>query len=185
MSWSPDDSYTDDRVLQKVAKFLLFQVEPFGLRRLYWEFLDHPERCGLLYNERAKCYTRIVNYWLLFLEAYPGSKRPDSEVHRACHTIVLHRWSRLLHKCVPGDKDLICRLRDFTLHKARKEDVERVVAWLEVRFHIYRSWFYVLYLSDCFCRWTQIYRKMSSFAGKPTTWNNIHCLPTKLHQYQG
>jgi len=65
---SLDDSYTHNEVLPKVVTLL----EQFAeLRSLYWEFLDHPGRCGVLSHKRAKCYARIVNFWLLFLEAPP------------------------------------------------------------------------------------------------------------------
>ena len=95
----------------------------------YCEFLGHPGRSGVLHDERTKCYTRIINFWLLFLEASPDAKGPHYE---ECRRVVLANWSWILSKCVPGDKDLICLLRDFTLDKARKKDVERVIAWLEV-----------------------------------------------------
>jgi len=124
ISRSPDDSYTDDKVPLKIDMFFLFPDSALG--SYYWKFLNHPGRCGVLYHERAKCYTRIVNFWLLFLEASPDPKAPDSRVYEECRKIVLTNWSRLLSKCVPGDKDLICRLRDFTLDKACKEDVENV-----------------------------------------------------------
>ena len=41
-------------------------------------------------------------------------------------------------KCVPCDKDLISRLRDFTLNKACKEDAERAITWLMVRLRRHR-----------------------------------------------
>jgi len=67
--WSPDDSYTDDPVLENVKEAVAFLLLPnFPLTSHYWDFLDHPGRCGVLYNEPAKCYTRIINFWLLFLE---------------------------------------------------------------------------------------------------------------------
>ena len=130
VSSSLDDSYTDVEVLQKSDMFLLLRGP--ALRSLYREFLDDPRRCGVLYNEPTKCYTRILNFWLLFLQARPDPKGPDSPVHEECRKVVLANWSRLLSKCVPGDKELICRLREFTLDLACKEDVEHVVAWLEV-----------------------------------------------------
>jgi len=144
ISWSPDDGYTDDEVPQNIVSFLLFQGP--GLRSHYWEFLGHPRRCGALYNERAECYTRIINRWLLFLEATPDPQGPDSLIHEECRKLVLANWSRILSesKCVPGDQDLICRLRDFTLDKACEEDVERVIAWLKVSFgHIFIGYIYV------------------------------------------
>ena len=130
ISLSPDDGYTDDEVPQNIAS--LFKFQGLALRSPYWGFLGHPRRCGILYHERPKCYTRIVNCWLLFLETTPDPKRPDSLVYEECRKLVLANWSRCLSKCVPGDKDLICRLRDFTLDQACKEDVECVIAWLKV-----------------------------------------------------
>ena len=130
ISRSQDNSYTDDEVPQKVVTFLLFHDLELGSH--YWEFLDHPGRCGVLYNERTKCYTRIMNSWLLFLEATLDPESADSLAHDECRQIVLANWSRMLCKCVPGDKDLICRLRDFTLDNAYEKDVERVIAWLKV-----------------------------------------------------
>ena len=119
------DFYPRDEVARRlIALRWYMSVGPH-----YWEFLDHPGRCGVLYNERAKCYTRIVNFWLLFLEALPDPEGPNPLIYRK---IVMANWSRFLSKCVPGDKDLMCRLRDFTLDKACKEDVERVIAWLKV-----------------------------------------------------
>jgi len=76
----------------------------------YWEFLRHPSRCGVLYN-----YARIINFWLLFLEVPPDPEGPYSLDREECRKLMLANWSRMLSKCVPGDKDLICRLRDFTL----------------------------------------------------------------------
>ena len=127
-------SYTDDEVPHPIVPFLLF--DQFELGSHYWDFLDHPGRCGVLYNERAKCYTRIVNFWLLFLEATPDTKGLDSL--QECRRVVSTNWSRFLSKCIPGDNDLICRLRHFTLDKAWKEDVERVITWLEVSPQDYR-----------------------------------------------
>ena len=103
------------------------------LMSCYWEFLDDPGRCGVLRHERAKSYTRIINSWLLLLEAPPGPEGPDSLYHGECRKLVLTNWSRMLSKCVPGDEDLMCRLRDFKLDLARMEDVERVIAWLKVK----------------------------------------------------
>jgi len=33
-----------------------------------------------------------------------------------------------------------------------------------------------IFIRVCCCRWSQIYRKMSSFAGKPTALNGIRCV---------
>ena len=74
-------------------------------------------------------------------------------------------------ECVPGDKDLICRLHHFTLDKASKEDVEDVLGWLKARFIV----IVVIFICMC-CRWTQTYRKMSSLAGKPMASNGIRCV---------
>ena len=137
ISWVPDDSYTGNKVPQILDMLCFLPVS--ALRSHYWEFLDHPGRCGVLYHERAKCYTRIVNCWLLFLEATPDPKGPDSPDREQCRKIVLGNWSRCLSKCVPGNEDLACRLRDFTLDMACKEDVERVIAWLEASLQGYRS----------------------------------------------
>ena len=137
ISGSPDNYYIEDEMPQKFIMFVLFH--DFELGNHYWEFLCHPNRCGVLHNERAKCYTRIMNFWLLFLESPPHPKGPNSLYHEVCRDIVLVNWSRCLSKCLPGDKDLVCRLRDFTLDKARKEDVERVIAWLEVSLRGYWS----------------------------------------------
>jgi len=128
ISWSPDNSYIGNETRQKSITFLLCWVRS---RIHYWQFLEDRARCGDLYPERAKCYTRIVHSWLLFLEAPPDSKA-DSLDHEECRKIVSANWSRMLSKCVPGDKDLIYRLRDFTLDNAYKEDVERVIGWLVV-----------------------------------------------------
>ena len=161
ISCSSDDSYTDDEV---PPRFVTPYVLPASVPH-YWEFLDHPGRCGVLYHERAKCYTRIMHSWLLFLEAPPDLEEPDSPVHEECRKIVLANWSRILSKCAPGDKDLICQLRDFTLDKACKEDVERVIAWLEVSVfkvigHSLISWIYLCVLQmepnipkDILVRW--------------------------------
>ena len=130
ISRSPDDSYTNDKVSQKVITFPLFNG--YTLRRHYWRFLDDPGRCGVLYHERAKCCTRIVNFWLLFLEATPDPEEQSSLDHKRCCKLVLANWSRMLSKCVLGDKNLICRLCDFNLDKACKEDVKRAIAWLKV-----------------------------------------------------
>jgi hypothetical protein len=138
ISWSPDDE-----VPQELN--MLFKVDRSILRLTYWKFLNDPGRCGFLYNERAKCYTRIINFWLLFLAGPPDPEGPDS--HEKCRKLVLANWSRILSKCVPGDKDLICRLRHFTLDQACKEDVERVIAWLEVSLPGYRSLCHWLALS--------------------------------------
>ena len=83
----------------------------------------------------------LHSYHILFLEAPPDPERLDSLDHEKCRKIVLANWSRILSKCVPGDKDLVCRLRDFTLDKACKEDVERVIAWFKVRFKVIRHSF--------------------------------------------
>ena len=133
----PNDYYTDDEVPQRLITHSWFHAST--PRSHYWGFLDHPGRCGVLYHERAKCYTRIVNFWLLFLEATPDPKGPDSLVHRECCKLVSANWSRILSRCVPGDKDLICRLRDFTLDRACKEDVEHVIGWLRVSLRGYWS----------------------------------------------
>ena len=108
--------------------------------------MSHPGRSGVLYDERAKCYTHIISFWLLFLEGSPDPKEPHSPFHKEFRRVVLANWSRILSRCVPGDQDLICRLRDFTLDKARKQDVERVIAWLKVNLQGYRSYIYWLYL---------------------------------------
>jgi len=134
--WLLDHSYTGNEIRQKDVTFLLAWVR---LRVHYWQFLDDPARCGVLYNERAKCYTRIVCSLLLFLEAPPDPEGPDYLYREECRQIVLASWGRMLYKCVPGDEDLICRLRDFTLDRACKGDVERVIAWLEVGLQDY--WF--------------------------------------------
>jgi len=131
ISWPPDDSYTHNEVPPKVVTLLHDVV---GLRDSYWEFLNHRRRCGFLYNERVKCHSRIINCWLLFLEATPDPKGPDSLIHQECRNIVLANWSRFLSKSVQGDQDLICRLRDLTLENACKQDVERVIAWLDVSY---------------------------------------------------
>ena len=173
ISRPPDDSYicVDVQELDMVqAHFFHY----FTWTNYYWEFLDHPGRCGILYNERAKCYTRIVSFWLLFLETTPDPEGSDSLDHEKCRELVLANWSRFLSKCVPGDKDLICRLRDFTLDNTWKEDVERVMAWLKVSLQCF--FFLVIFTCVMRYRWTQIYRKMSSFAGKPTASNGIRCV---------
>ena len=130
ISWSPEESHADDEVPRKLDTFCLYPSS--ALRRRYWEFLHDSGRCGVLYHERPKCYTRIVNCWLLFLEVTPDPERPNSLVHEEWRKLVLANWSRCLSKCVPGNKDLICRLRDFTLDQACKEDVEHVISWLKV-----------------------------------------------------
>ena len=139
ISWLPEDSYTPDEVLQKIVTFL--SPDGFILRKCYWEFLDDRRRCGILYHERAKCYTWIVNTWLLFLEVTPDPNGPDLLDHwcQEWRKIMLANWSQFLSKCVPGDKDLVCRLHDFTLDKACKEDVERVIARLKVGLQGYPS----------------------------------------------
>ena len=138
ISWSPDDCYADDDNTKKVDAIHLLHDD--GIDRYYWEFLGDPKRCGLgLYNEPAKCYTRIINCWLLFLEAPPDPEGQDSPDREKCRKIVLANWSRMLSKCVPGDQGLICRIRDFTLDEACKEDVEHVIACLEASLHGYRS----------------------------------------------
>jgi len=130
ISWSPDNSYTNDEMSQKIVTSLFFYG--FALRSHYWKFLDDPGRCGVLYTERAKCCTRITSFWLPFLQTFQDSEGPDSLVREECRKIVLANWSRLLSKCVLGDKDVISRLRDFNLDLACKKDVERVIAWLKV-----------------------------------------------------
>jgi len=175
ISWSPDVSYTDDEATWRLV--ILFLSPVSALRSHYLDFLHSPERCGVLCHELAKCYARIVNFWLLFLEATPDPVWPDSPHHEECHKIVLANWSRCLSRCVPGDKELICRLRNFALDKAYKEDVERVIAWLEASLQGYRSYSSSLLTFICACcRWTLIYRKMSSFAGKLMALNGIRCV---------
>jgi len=132
ISWS-----LDDEVPQQLTTLSMFHGLP--LRSYYREFLDQPGRCGVLYDEWYKCYTRILNFWLLFLEAPPDTEGPYSLNHEECRKLVLANWSRILSKCVPGEQDLICRLRDFSLDKACKDDVERVIAWLEVSLQGYPS----------------------------------------------
>ena len=170
--WSSDDSYIDYEMPRRLVTLCL-SGSVSAMRRHYWQFLDHPGRCGFLYHERAKCYTRTVNSWLLFLEATPDPEGPDSLYHEECRKIVLANWSRILSECVQGDKDVIRRLRDFTLDKACKKDVERVIAWLGVSLVAYSL--LVILICVC-CRWAQIYQKMSSFAGKLMALNGIHCV---------
>ena len=124
-------------MLQKVDTFLSYPGT--DLMGHYWGFLGYPRRCGVLYNKPTKCYTRIVNCLLLFLETPPDPEGPDSLDCEKCRKIVLANWSRILSKCRPGDKDLICRLHDFSLDKASKEDVERVIGWLKVSLQGYQS----------------------------------------------
>ena len=147
ISWSPNDCYAADDNTKKVDMIDLFH--DYGIGRYYWEFLGDPGRCGLLYNEPAKCYTHIINCWLLSLRSPPDLEGPNSPVQKVCRNIVLGNWSRILSKCVPGDKDLICRLRDFTLDKASKEEVERVIAWLKVSLQ-YFDW--LIFTSVACCR---------------------------------
>ena len=135
ISWPSDDSHADE-VPEGVVRSLFLSLR---FRYYYLQFLDHPKRCGVLYHERATHYTRIINSWLLFLEAPPKPLALHRRLHKKCRKIVLTHWSRLLSKCVPGNKDLICRLRNFDLAKARKRDVERVIAWLEVSVRGYPS----------------------------------------------
>ena len=172
MGWisrSPDISYINCDVPKEFDLVIPFHF--VRLKSYYWEFLEDPGRCGVLYHEPAKCYTRITNSWLLFLEAPQGPEGPVSLAREEYRPVVLTHWSLLLSKCVPGDQDLICRLHDFTLAKARKEDVKRVIAWLKVS---YPSVLLVIFICAC-CRWAQVYRKISSFAGKLMALKGIHC----------
>jgi len=145
ISWSPNDCSAANDNRKTVDTTCLF--DDYWIRKCYWEYLRDPRRCGLLYNERAKCYTRIINCWLLFLEAPPDLEGSGSLDHKICRKIVLATWSRILSKCVPGNKDLICRLRDFTLNNACKKDVEHVIRWLEVSLQGYHS--FISYIHLC------------------------------------
>jgi len=110
----------------------------------FWVTPDAP--VSFMTSGPSSTLVRIIGFWLLFLEASPDPQGPHSLLHKECRSIVLANWNRILSKCIPGDKDLTCRLRDFTLDKTRKEDVKRAIAWLVVSLHCYLSYFYWLYL---------------------------------------
>ena len=113
ISRSPADYYTDHEVPQKPVALRWFPA--FILRSHYWEPLDHPKRRGVLYyHRRAKCNTRILDFWLLFPEAAPDPKGLGSLVHGECRKLAtcFANWSRILSRCVPGNivEHVICSM---------------------------------------------------------------------------
>ena len=146
---SPDISCTNGEVPQEADRVDPFHSDQMG--RYYWEYLNGPGCCGILYHERAQCYTHIMNSWLLFLEAPPDPEGPVSPDLKE-YLVGLVTWSQLLSSCVPGDQDLICRLRHFTLANARKEDVKNVIAWLKVGLsRLFVIVLFVIFICGC-CR---------------------------------